>query len=107
VRPSTVISWQRKRFRDHWTRLSRPGRPGRPRTAPEFRELIRKMSRANPSYVKLTTMSPARLRTIPANFTYPPTLHKKENVELHILPPGDRQTRVAAAGLIFVPPSLS
>ena len=33
VKPSTVISWQRKRFRDHWTRLSRPGRPGRPSIA--------------------------------------------------------------------------
>jgi putative transposase len=50
VKPSTVISWQRQRFRDHWTRLSRPGRPGRPRIAPEIRDLIRKMSRANPSW---------------------------------------------------------
>ena len=33
VKPSTVISWQRKRFRDHWTRLIRPGRLGRPRIA--------------------------------------------------------------------------
>jgi hypothetical protein len=22
AKPSTIISWQRKRFRDHWTRLS-------------------------------------------------------------------------------------
>ena len=50
VKPSTIISWQRKRFRDHWTRLSRPGTPGRPRIAPEIRELIRRMSRANPSW---------------------------------------------------------
>ena len=50
VKPSTVISWQRKRLRDHWTRLSRPGAPGRPRIAPEIRGLIRKMSRANPSW---------------------------------------------------------
>ena len=49
VKPSTVISWQRKRFRDHWTRLSRPGRPGRPGVAREIRDLIRKMSRTNPS----------------------------------------------------------
>ncbi len=26
VQPRTVIAWQRKRFRDHWTRLSRRGR---------------------------------------------------------------------------------
>ena len=50
LKPSTVISWQRKRFRDHWTRLSRPGRPGRPRIAKEIRDLIRKISRANPSW---------------------------------------------------------
>ena len=48
-KPSTVISWQSKRFRHHWTRLSRPGTPGRPRIAKEVRELIRKISRANPS----------------------------------------------------------
>ena len=50
VKPSTVISWQRKRFRDHRTRLSQPGTPGRPRIAPEIRDLIRKISRANPSW---------------------------------------------------------
>jgi hypothetical protein len=50
VKPSTVISWQRKRRRDHRTRLSRPGRPGRPSIAQESRDLIRKISRANPSW---------------------------------------------------------
>ncbi|MBW1687044.1 MAG: transposase [Deltaproteobacteria bacterium] len=50
VKPRTVISWQRKRFRDHWRRLSRRGRPGRPAIAQEVRDLIRKMSRANPSW---------------------------------------------------------
>ena len=50
VKPSTVISWQRKRFRDHWTQLSRAGTPGRPCIALEIRDLIRKMSRANPSW---------------------------------------------------------
>ena len=50
VKPSTVISWQRKRFRDHWTRLSRRGRPGRPSIAQEIRDLIRKISRSNPSW---------------------------------------------------------
>src|SRR5215813_9060888 len=29
VQPSTVIAWQRRRFRDHWARLSQP-RAGRP-----------------------------------------------------------------------------
>src|SRR5438128_2598690 len=30
VPPATVIAWQRKRFRDHWARLSKAGKPGRP-----------------------------------------------------------------------------
>jgi len=50
VKPRTVISWQRKRFRDHWTRLSRAGRPGRPAIAREVRDLIRKMSECNPAW---------------------------------------------------------
>ncbi len=50
VQPRTVIRWQRKRFREHWTRLSRRGRPGRPRVAREIRDLIRRMSVANPTW---------------------------------------------------------
>jgi hypothetical protein len=30
VQPRTVIAWQKKRFRDHWRRLSQSGKPGRP-----------------------------------------------------------------------------
>jgi transposase InsO family protein len=30
LQPRTVIAWQRRRFRDHWTRLCRSGKPGRP-----------------------------------------------------------------------------
>src|SRR5271169_2812547 len=33
VQPRTVIAWQRTRFRDHWTRVSRQGRRGRPPVA--------------------------------------------------------------------------
>jgi putative transposase len=47
VRPETVIAWQSRRFRDHWTRLSRPGKPGRPQISEEIRELIRTISSAN------------------------------------------------------------
>lgn len=50
MRPSTVISWQRRRFRDHWTRLSRQGKPGRPPVAKEIRDLIRQMSDSNPGW---------------------------------------------------------
>jgi transposase InsO family protein len=49
VQPQTVIAWQQKRFRDYWTRLSRRGRVGRPQVAKEIRDLIRKMSAANPT----------------------------------------------------------
>jgi putative transposase len=48
VQPETVIAWQRKRFRDHWARLSRAGKPGRPQISQEIRELIRTISSANP-----------------------------------------------------------
>lgn len=47
VQPATVIAWQRKRFRDHWARLSKRGKPGRPRVSKDIRDLIRKMSAAN------------------------------------------------------------
>ena len=47
VQPRTVVAWQRKRFRDHWAKLSKQGRPGRPPVSNEIRSLIRKMSEAN------------------------------------------------------------
>lgn len=47
VQPATVITWQRKRFRDHWTKLSNHDKPGRPRVPKEIIDLIRKMSAAN------------------------------------------------------------
>jgi putative transposase len=50
VLPRTVITWQQQRFRDHWRRLSRGRQPGRPTIAKEFRELIREMSQANPTW---------------------------------------------------------
>jgi hypothetical protein len=50
VQPQTVIVWQRKRFLDHWRRLSQQGKPGRPAIAKEVRALIRDMWRANPTW---------------------------------------------------------
>ena len=47
VQFGTVIAWQRKRFRDHWTKLSEHGRPDRPSVSKEIRALIRQMSEAN------------------------------------------------------------
>ena len=46
VKPATVIAWHRKGFRFYWRWRSR--RPGRRRMSPEIRDLIRRMSNANP-----------------------------------------------------------
>ena len=46
VKPATVIQWHRKGFRLYWWRRSR--RLGRPKMSREIRDLIRKMSQANP-----------------------------------------------------------
>jgi len=48
VRPETVISWQQKRFKRYWWRLSQPKGPGRPRVSSEIRTLISNMAAANP-----------------------------------------------------------
>jgi putative transposase len=45
-----VIAWQRKRFREHWRRLSQRGTPGRPALAKEVCDLIRQMWQANPTW---------------------------------------------------------
>jgi len=57
VQPATVIAWQRKRFRDHWTRMSRAGKPGRPPISNEIRELIRKVSGANPLWARRESLA--------------------------------------------------
>ena len=47
VRPETVVGWHRQGFRCYWAWKSRRRR-GRSGIAMELRELIRRMSRANP-----------------------------------------------------------
>ena len=47
VKPETVLSWHRKRFRWYWTWKIRRGRAGRPLIPKEVRDLIRTMSRLN------------------------------------------------------------
>ena len=48
VKPETVIDWQRKRFRKHWTRISSQNRrPGRKRIKREIRDLIYQMAEEN------------------------------------------------------------
>src|SRR5207247_998748 len=48
VTPATILRWQRRRFREHWTKLS--GRPtrGRPPVNPEIAALVTRMTAANP-----------------------------------------------------------
>jgi hypothetical protein len=46
VKPATVVQWHRKGFRLFWRWRSR--RPGRPKIGTEIRDLIRRMSKANP-----------------------------------------------------------
>jgi len=48
VAPDTVLRWQRRRFREHWTTLS--GRPpvGRPPVNAEITALVMRMAAANP-----------------------------------------------------------
>ncbi len=48
VKPETVVSWHRQGFRLFWKWKSCHGKPGRPRTSKEIRELIQRMSRENP-----------------------------------------------------------
>ena len=49
VKPETVIRWHRKGFRLYWTWKSRHPE-GRPTVSTEVRDLIRKMSMANPRW---------------------------------------------------------
>ena len=54
VAPDTVLRWQRRRFRDYWTKLS--GRPpkGRPPVNAEIKALVAQMAAANPAPAFLT-----------------------------------------------------
>jgi hypothetical protein len=48
ITPDTVLRWQRRRFREYWTKLS--GRPtgGRPSVNAEIKVLVTRMAAANP-----------------------------------------------------------
>jgi putative transposase len=48
VKPETVIAWHRRGFRQHWTWKNRQGGPGRPQVPRNVRDLIWRMSLANP-----------------------------------------------------------
>jgi len=48
VKPETVIDWQNRRFKRHWTNISSCKKPGRKRIKKEIRELIYRMAREKP-----------------------------------------------------------
>jgi len=48
VSPDTVLRWQRRRFREYWTKLSARPTGGRPTVDIEIRTLITRMAAANP-----------------------------------------------------------
>ena len=50
VRPETVIKWHRQGFKLYWRWKSRAGKAGRPKINREIRDLIRQMSRENPTW---------------------------------------------------------
>src|ERR1700674_4814975 len=47
VRPDTVTGWQRRRFKQYWSKLSQRKGPGRPPVSSEIRHLVRTMVAAN------------------------------------------------------------
>jgi hypothetical protein len=50
VKPETVVKWHRQRFKLYWRRKSQAGTVGRPKISQEIRDLIRQMSRENPTW---------------------------------------------------------
>lgn len=48
VKPETVIDWQNRRFKRHWTKISNKNKtPGRKRIKKEIRDLIYRMAGEN------------------------------------------------------------
>ncbi|MGO4748939.1 helix-turn-helix domain-containing protein, partial [Streptomyces sp. 2MCAF27] len=50
VRPDTVLRWHRDLVRRRHAALSRPKRPGRPRTVRSIRILVLRLARENPNW---------------------------------------------------------
>jgi hypothetical protein len=48
VTPDTVLRWQRRRFREYWTKLSGGASGGRPPVNAEINALVSRMAAANP-----------------------------------------------------------
>ena len=50
VKPETVVKWHRQGFKLYWRWKSR-SKPGRPKVSKEIRDLIKRMSLENPTWV--------------------------------------------------------
>ena len=50
VKPETVIKWHRQGFKLYWRWKSQSHKVGRPKISKEIRDLIRQMSRENPTW---------------------------------------------------------
>ncbi len=50
LKPETITKWHRQGFKCYWRWKSRAGRVGRPRIDLEIRDLIRRISRENPTW---------------------------------------------------------
>ena len=50
VQPETVVAWHRQGFRLYWRWKSKKQAPGRPKVAREVRDLIRRISKENPTW---------------------------------------------------------
>jgi len=66
VQPETVVKWHRKGFKLFWRWKSKRGKPGRPPIELEIRDLIRRMSRENPTWgdVGLAKKQPLEARQL-------------------------------------------
>jgi putative transposase len=62
VSPDTVLRWQRRRFREYWTQLSRRPTGGRPCVNPDIASLVRTMAGANPLWGTARPLRPRRPR---------------------------------------------
>src|SRR6267378_2486064 len=70
VQPATVVSWQRRRFKQYWWKLSQKKGPGRPAVSAELRKLVRTMAAANVTWVRAPNSwrtSQTRLQTLRAH----------------------------------------
>ena len=50
IQPATMVRWHHQSFNLYWRWKSRRGKPGRPPIEREVRDLIRRMSRENPTW---------------------------------------------------------